>query len=117
MGEEKLKQYASFQPPNFVVLPLPQDLAVDKSCDENGAGDRLGNYLNNASFNSKRCNVGVSGSTSPAIPDELWPYFTMSAPMEQTAASCEPVPPEQPMAPIILPFSISGKPPPLVVAI
>jgi hypothetical protein len=41
----------------------------------------------------------------------------MSAPMEQTAASCEPVPPEQPMAPIILPFSISGKPPPLVVAI
>jgi hypothetical protein len=70
MGEEKLKQYASFQPPNFVVLPLPQDLAVDKSCDENGAGDRLGNYLYNPWFNSERCNVGVSGSTSQAC---SWP--------------------------------------------
>src|SRR4051794_606931 len=36
---------------------------------------------------------------------------TTAAPALLTTSSCESVPPEQPMAPIILPFSMSGIPP------
>src|SRR6185437_6598313 len=38
-------------------------------------------------------------------------YFTMSAPALHDTASWPPVPPLQPIAPTILPFSTSGKPP------
>ncbi len=37
--------------------------------------------------------------------------FTASAPALQTTSSCEPVPPEQPMAPTSLPPSRMGMPP------
>ena len=37
--------------------------------------------------------------------------LTVTAPTMHTASSCEPVPPEQPIAPMILSFSISGIPP------
>src|SRR5882757_2212895 len=37
--------------------------------------------------------------------------LTTAAPTVQIASSCDPVPPEQPMAPMILPPSISGMPP------
>jgi hypothetical protein len=35
----------------------------------------------------------------------------VAAPALQTASSCDPVPPEQPIAPTSLPSSISGMPP------
>jgi hypothetical protein len=38
-------------------------------------------------------------------------YFTTPAPTFATTSSCEPVPPEQPMAPMSFPFSTSGIPP------
>jgi hypothetical protein len=45
-------------------------------------------------------------------PDESINYLLMvAAPTMHTASSCEPVPPEQPIAPMILPSSISGMPP------
>ena len=41
-----------------------------------------------------------------------WPLLLMTAAAAaHTASSCEPVPPEQPIAPMILPFSVSGIPP------
>ncbi len=38
-------------------------------------------------------------------------YLMVAAPALQTTSSCEPVPPEQPMAPISLPPSMIGIPP------
>lgn len=38
-------------------------------------------------------------------------YFTSATPARATTSSCEPVPPEQPMAPMIRPASTSGMPP------
>src|SRR3954454_3426686 len=43
--------------------------------------------------------------------DHVCVYFTRSAPILHTAASWSPVPPLQPIAPISLPPSTSGKPP------
>ena len=41
-----------------------------------------------------------------------WPPLLMrAAAAAHTASSCEPVPPEQPIAPMTLPFSVSGIPP------
>ncbi len=45
-----------------------------------------------------------------AIPLEE-PYLMVAAPTLQTTSSCEPVPPEHPIAPINLPASTSGIPP------
>ena len=44
----------------------------------------------------------------PARPQR---YLNSAAPALQATSSCEPVPPEQPMAPITFPFSTSGIPP------
>jgi len=38
-------------------------------------------------------------------------YFTVAAPALQATSSCDPVPPEQPIAPMSLPFSTRGIPP------
>jgi hypothetical protein len=38
-------------------------------------------------------------------------YVTVAAPALHTTSSCDPVPPEQPIAPISFPFSTSGIPP------
>ena len=54
-----------------------------------------------------RRNPARSADTAAAQPT----YFTVAAPTLQATSSCDPVPPEHPMAPTTLPFSSSGIPP------
>src|SRR6266540_1197254 len=51
------------------------------------------------------------GPNGPFFVSAENPYLTVAAPALQTTSSCEPVPPEQPMAPISFPPSRSGIPP------
>ncbi len=60
----------------------------------------------------------AQGGPHPALPHaargeglEWARYFTIAAPALAITSSCEPVPPDTPIAPISLPPSISGMPP------
>jgi len=47
----------------------------------------------------------------PPVPRRCLPHLTVAAPTLQATSSCDPVPPEQPIAPTIFPPSMSGIPP------
>jgi hypothetical protein len=55
----------------------------------------------------------VSSSTAHTglRPSRMRHLLTVAAPTVQAASSCDPAPPEQPIAPTNLPSSISGMPP------
>jgi len=53
----------------------------------------------------------IKGAVRPFFASSENPYLTVAAPALQTTSSCEPVPPEQPIAPMIFPPSNSGMPP------
>jgi hypothetical protein len=61
---------------------------------------------------SKSPTIGRTCSSEPNYPGLNGNrYFTSATPALHTASSCEPVPPEQPIAPMILPSAIRGIPP------
>jgi hypothetical protein len=55
--------------------------------------------------------VGDGARKAVAPQDCRWGYLMTAAPTFATTSSCEPVPPEQPIAPMSFPFSTSGMPP------